>query len=75
MSMLTIRVDDHVKNQLQEIAKLKKLSLSGLVLSAVNEMIENEFDTRFVNKIERQRNPKEPHYDIHRLYKEFDLED
>lgn len=73
MSMLTIRIDDHVKSELQEIAKLKNISLSMLVLSAVNEMVESEFDHSLAEMADKRRQDNEPHFGIDNLYKEFGI--
>ncbi|CAI3957213.1 DUF6290 family protein [Commensalibacter communis] len=71
MSMLNIRIDDNIKSELQEIAKLKNISLSSLVLSAVNEMVENEFDYNLAEMADKRRKSNEPHCDIEDLYQEF----
>lgn len=71
MSMLNIRIDDHIKSELQEIAKLKNISLSNLVLSAVNEMVENEFDYKLADMADKRRKSNEPNFDIEDLYQEF----
>lgn len=71
MSMLNIRIDDHVKSELQEIAKLKNISLSNLVLSAVNEMVENEFDYNLADMADKRRKSNESNFDIEDLYQEF----
>ncbi|CAI3954098.1 unnamed protein product [Commensalibacter communis] len=71
MSMLNIRIDDHIKSELQEIAKLKNISLSSLVLSAVNEMVENEFDYNLAEMADKRRKSDEPHFGIENLYQEF----
>ncbi|CAI3958912.1 unnamed protein product [Commensalibacter communis] len=71
MSMLNIRIDDNIKSELQEIAKLKNISLSSLVLSAVNEMVENEFDYNLAEMADKRRKSNEPHFDIEDLYQEF----
>lgn len=71
MSMLNIRIDDHIKFELQEIAKLKNISLSNLVLSAVNEMVENEFDYNLTNMADKRRKANEPNFDIEDLYQKF----
>lgn len=71
MSMLNIRIDDHIKSELQEIAKLKNISLSNLVLSAVNEMVENEFDYKLADMADKRRKPNEPNFNIEDLYQEF----
>lgn len=71
MSMLNIRIDDHIKSELQEIAKLKNISLSNLVLSAVNEMVENEFDYNLADMADKRRKSNEPNFDIEDLYQEF----
>jgi len=69
--MLNIRIDDHIKSELQEIAKLKNISLSNLVLSAVNEMVENEFDYNLADMADKRRKSNEPNFDIEDLYQEF----
>ncbi|CAI3955518.1 unnamed protein product [Commensalibacter communis] len=71
MSMLNIRIDDNIKSELQEIAKLKNISLSSLVLSAVNEMVENEFDYNLAEMADKRRKSNEPNFDIEDLYQEF----
>lgn len=71
MSMLNIRIDDHIKFELQEIAKLKNISLSNLVLSAVNEMVENEFDYNLTDMADKRRKANKPNFDIEDLYQKF----
>ncbi|CAI3955428.1 unnamed protein product [Commensalibacter communis] len=71
MSMLNIRIDDNIKSELQEIAKLKNISLSSLVLSAVNEMVENEFDYNLAEMADKRRKSNELNFDIEDLYQEF----
>lgn len=71
MPILSIRIDEGIKSQLQEIARLKNISLSALVLTAVNEMVENEFDYKLAEMADRDRVVDEPVFDIEPLYKEY----
>ncbi|QNT77825.1 DUF6290 family protein [Entomobacter blattae] len=70
---MSLRIDDHIKSELQKTAKLKNISLSTLVLSAVNEMVESEFDYTLAEMADKRRKDNEPHFDIESLYKEFDV--
>ncbi|WP_408869350.1 DUF6290 family protein [Commensalibacter melissae] len=53
------------------MAKLKNISLSNLVLSAVNEMVENEFDYNLTDMADKRRKANEPNFDIEDLYQKF----